>query len=216
MYVVFFVANLFLTSFRIIILPDLSNKFPILVSIASLFGFWRIWEFILILGDSLEKKLPLAFHPNKRIIIQILATYSLATVIGYILIESSVNFLNVKIPNILKSFGYLLYFLLSVVMNLIYFGTKYFFNWKHDLVKLANMQREQTLVKYNALRNQLNPHFLFNALTSLNSLIFENQQLASDFLQQLSKSIDTFCKIKKDKLFRYRRNLILFPIIYPF
>jgi len=28
---------------------------------------------------------------------------------------------------------------------------------------------------------------LFNALTSLNSLIFENQQLASDFLQQLSK-----------------------------
>ncbi len=28
---------------------------------------------------------------------------------------------------------------------------------------------------------------MFNALTSLNSLIFENQQLASDFLQQLSK-----------------------------
>lgn len=49
------------------------------------------------------------------------------------------------------------------------------------------MQREQTAVKYDALRNQLNPHFLFNALTSLNSLIFENQQLASDFLQQLSK-----------------------------
>jgi LytS/YehU family sensor histidine kinase len=42
-------------------------------------------------------------------------------------------------------------------------------------------------VKYNALQNQLNPHFLFNALTSLNSLIFENQQLASEFLQQLSK-----------------------------
>ena len=49
------------------------------------------------------------------------------------------------------------------------------------------MQREQAMVKYDALRNQLNPHFLFNALTSLNSLIFDNQQLASDFLQQLSK-----------------------------
>jgi len=72
-------------------------------------------------------------------------------------------------------------------MNLIYFGTKYFFNWKHDLINLANIQREQAIVKYNALQNQLNPHFLFNALTSLNSLIFENQQLASDFLQQLSK-----------------------------
>ena len=51
----------------------------------------------------------------------------------------------------------------------------------------ANLEKEQVAVKYDALRNQLNPHFLFNALTSLNSLIFENQQLASDFLQQLAK-----------------------------
>lgn len=187
MYVVFFAANILLTCFRILILSDLSVKFHVLVSIGSLFGFWGIWEFILILGQSLEKKLPVAFHPNKRIIIQVLATYLIAAVIGYILIEISINFLNVKFPNILKSFGYLLYFLLSIVMNLIYFGTKYFFNWKHDLINLANIQREQALVKYNALQNQLNPHFLFNALTSLNSLIFENQQLASDFLQQLSK-----------------------------
>lgn len=184
---VFFVANLFLTTFRLIILPDLSNRFHVLVSVASLFAFWILWEFIILLSDVLEKKFPIALHPNKRIIIQILATYILATIIGFILIVGSIRFLNVKFPIILESFGYLLYFLLSVVMNLIYFGTRYFFNWKHDLVKLANSQREQTLVKYNALQNQLNPHFLFNALTSLNSLIFENQQLASEFLQQLSK-----------------------------
>ena len=184
---VFFAANLFLTSFRLIILPDLSNRFHVVVSVASLFAFWILWEFILLLSDVLEKKFPIILHPNKRIIVQVLATYILATIIGYILIVGSIRFLNVKFPPILESFGYLLYFLLSVVMNLIYFGTRYFFNWKNDLVRLANSQREQTLVKYNALQNQLNPHFLFNALTSLNSLIFENQQLASEFLQQLSK-----------------------------
>jgi two-component system LytT family sensor kinase len=42
-------------------------------------------------------------------------------------------------------------------------------------------------VQYDNLKNQLNPHFLFNSLTSLNSLIFENPQLASEFLHQLSK-----------------------------
>ena len=47
--------------------------------------------------------------------------------------------------------------------------------------------KEKALVQYDNLKNQLNPHFLFNALSSLNSLIFENPQLASDFLQQLSK-----------------------------
>jgi LytS/YehU family sensor histidine kinase len=87
----------------------------------------------------------------------------------------------------LVTIGYLLYFLMTLVLNLIYFGIAYFFNWKKDLINLGGIQREQAIVKYNNLRNQLNPHFLFNALASLNSLIFENQQLASDFLQQLSK-----------------------------
>jgi two-component system, LytTR family, sensor kinase len=75
----------------------------------------------------------------------------------------------------------------SVILNLIYFGAYYFGEWKDNLMRTERLLREKTQVRYDALRNQLNPHFLFNALTSLNSLIFENQQLASDFLQQLSK-----------------------------
>jgi LytS/YehU family sensor histidine kinase len=126
-------------------------------------------------------------QPNRRIIIQGLVTYALTLSIGELLRIGSVVVLHVQFPDILQAFSYLLFFMLSIVMNLIYFGTIYFFNWKYDLVNLANMQREQALVKYDVLKNQLNPHFLFNALTSLNSLIFENQQLASDFLHQLSK-----------------------------
>jgi LytS/YehU family sensor histidine kinase len=76
---------------------------------------------------------------------------------------------------------------MTLVLNLVYFGIAYFFSWKKDLINLGGIQREKAIIKYNSLRNQLNPHFLFNALTSLNSLIFENQQLASEFLQQLSK-----------------------------
>ncbi|HEX8060438.1 MAG TPA: histidine kinase, partial [Cyclobacteriaceae bacterium] len=45
-----------------------------------------------------------------------------------------------------------------------------------------------------------NPHFLFNALTSLNSLIFENQGLASQFLQHLSK-VYRYVLQNKDKNF---------------
>jgi two-component system, LytTR family, sensor kinase len=187
MYVVLFVANLFLTVFRLLILPELPPLFHTVTSIASLFGFWIIWEFILRIGDFLENKFPIAIQPNKRIIIQVIATYLLTMIIGELLRIGSEVILHVQFPEVLQAFGYLLFFLLSLIMNLIYFGTIYFFNWKFDLTNLANMQREQAIVKYDVLKNQLNPHFLFNALTSLNSLIFENQQLASDFLQQLSK-----------------------------
>src|SRR5688500_7556281 len=187
MYIVLFVANLFLAVFRLLILPALPVDFHFGASVASLIGFWAIWEFILFVGDILERKFPIAIHPNKRIIIQVLVTYILTTMIGELFRIGSEVLLHVQFPDVLQAFGYLLFFLLSIVMNLIYFGTIYFFNWKHDLTSLASMQREQALVKYDVLKNQLNPHFLFNALTSLNSLIFENQQLASDFLQQLSK-----------------------------
>src|SRR5688572_4742224 len=187
MYVVLFGANIFLTIFRLIIVSGVSVDFHIGASVASLFGFWGLWEFILALGNLLEKRFPLDVHINKRIIIQIIATYLVATIIGDGIFTTAVNIFHVPLPPELKTFGYLLFFLLSIVLNLIYFGTIYFFHWKRDLVNLANMQREQAIVKYDALKNQLNPHFLFNALTSLNSLIFENQQLASDFLQQLSK-----------------------------
>lgn len=187
MYAVLFVANIFLAIFRLVILPELPSDFHITLSIASLFGLLGIWEFILFIGKKLERGFSMANKPNKRIIIQILLTYALAVAIGDSLIFLSIRLMQIQFPAILQPFGYLLYFLLSIVMNLIYFGTIYFFNWKHDLVRIANLQREQAVVKYDALRNQLNPHFLFNALTSLNSLIFENQQLASDFLKQLSK-----------------------------
>jgi LytS/YehU family sensor histidine kinase len=59
--------------------------------------------------------------------------------------------------------------------------------WKDSLIRAERLEKEKSQVQFDNLKNQLNPHFLFNALTSLNSLIFENQKLASEFVQQLSK-----------------------------
>ncbi len=51
----------------------------------------------------------------------------------------------------------------------------------------AMVQKELLLSKYEALKNQVNPHFLFNSFSVLSSLIHENQDLASEFLDKLSK-----------------------------
>lgn len=67
------------------------------------------------------------------------------------------------------------------------FSYRFFNKWKETELKKEILEKEKATVQYDNLKNQLNPHFLFNSLTSLNSLIFENPQLASEFLQQLSK-----------------------------
>src|SRR5687768_4540623 len=179
MYIFFAVVDLFVAFFRFAMLPKEPLSFHLTGYVLSVIGFFLLWESILFTGKKLESKFPIESHPYVRFFLQTLVTY-------LIIIFPSL-FYTPDVSELVRIIGYLFYFLVAAVLNLIYFGITYFFNWKNDLVSLANMQREQTVVKYDALRNQLNPHFLFNALTSLNSLIFDNPQLASDFLQQLSK-----------------------------
>ncbi|MEP7258624.1 MAG: two-component regulator propeller domain-containing protein, partial [Flavitalea sp.] len=49
------------------------------------------------------------------------------------------------------------------------------------------LEKEKALVMYESLKQQLNPHFLFNSLTSLSSLISSNPTHAKRFLDSLSK-----------------------------
>lgn len=179
MYLFFAVLDLVFGTFRYLMTPENGISYHLIWYAISVVNFWIIWELIMLSGRLLEKKFPIASNPYKRVIIQTFFTYVLL-IVPALLIRRDVS-------PVLLIIGYMIYLIMAALLNLIYFGTIYFFNWKRDLVSLANMQREQAIVNYDILRNQLNPHFLFNALTSLNSLIFENQELASDFLQQLSK-----------------------------
>ena len=187
MYSIFFVINFFAAIPRYFLKPDSGVIFHGSLFLASVGWAILTWEFILLIGRLMEKRLPASSHFLIRIVIQIVLTYPVVTLLGNGMFGAASFIFKIPLNPSLVTIGYLLYFLMTLVLNLVYFGIVYFFNWKKDLIYLGGVEREQAIVKYDSLRNQLNPHFLFNALTSLNSLIFENQQLASDFLQQLSK-----------------------------
>jgi len=53
-------------------------------------------------------------------------------------------------------------------------------------VQATRLERDKTRIQYQNLINHLNPHFLFNSLTSLNSLISTKPKEASTFLRKLS------------------------------
>ena len=53
-------------------------------------------------------------------------------------------------------------------------------------VQATRLERDKAQIQYQNLINHLKPHFLFNSLTSLNSLIAINPQQASAFLRKLS------------------------------
>ena len=186
-YSVFLIINIAMAFIRLGVFPGQTVLFHIVFFVASLSFFILGWEILLLIHHYFEGIFPIVSQPVKRMVIQTVLTTIVFTIFSMILFPAASRLFDQEITPMLSRVIVLLNFLIAIIYNLILFGTHYFYQWKSDLISKTNLEKEQAVVKYDALRNQLNPHFLFNALTSLNSLIFENQQLASDFLQQLSK-----------------------------
>lgn len=77
------------------------------------------------------------------------------------------------------------FFLALVVIICIYVIRLVFQNQKNRLeiqdLKIENLQRQ-----FDALKNQVSPHFLFNSLSSLKTLIYESPEVAQEYLNHLS------------------------------
>ena len=54
--------------------------------------------------------------------------------------------------------------------------------------RLNLLEKEVSISKYKSLKNQISPHFLFNSLNTLTSLMYEDRDLASDFVSRLASS----------------------------
>jgi LytS/YehU family sensor histidine kinase len=74
-------------------------------------------------------------------------------------------------------------FISAILSNAIMF----FKNWKEAAVQQEKLKREQLALQYETLKSQVNPHFLFNNLNSLTSLISTNPDKAIDFVKKLSE-----------------------------
>jgi LytS/YehU family sensor histidine kinase len=61
--------------------------------------------------------------------------------------------------------------------------TKY---WKKSIEANEELKRENLLAKYEALKNQVNPHFLFNSLNTLSGVVEQKPEMATEFIKKLS------------------------------
>ena len=59
--------------------------------------------------------------------------------------------------------------------------------WRREYDKRRKLEQEALQLDLQQLKNQVNPHFLFNALNSLNALISSNPELAKSFVLHLSR-----------------------------
>jgi ligand-binding sensor domain-containing protein len=104
--------------------------------------------------------------------------------------QTSASLLNIHIETIFYKSKWFFYTCLSLIALLIFGFVRFRANERAKIFKLrmqsSQLEKDKTEIQYQNLINHLNPHFLFNSLTSLNSLIMTESKAASKFLQKLS------------------------------
>lgn len=164
----------------------------------TLFGYFMImqlYSFVITFGNVLlinylNKFITWESQPKKRLIIGSISSIVLTmTIIILLRLVILVFFFNGSFQDFLNTSSYYYIFSLIVTVNvLIIMHAVYFFKAMTDkkVTKHKVISKTQS-AKFESLKNQLDPHFLFNSLNVLTSLIEENPRQAEKFTTKLSK-----------------------------
>lgn len=167
---------------------DLSNQlFGILESIIITV---LIWEGTLRYDRYLDKKFPWDKFLKKRILFQLVpSTVYVSTVILVVLaaFDSYVCPLPFDDKQKLLIIVFVMAFLFSIALLSLEISFQFFRKWKQSLLEVEQYKSETALARLENLKNQINPHFLFNNMSVLSSLVYKDQDKAVDFINQLSK-----------------------------
>ena len=165
--------------------------YTLLISAMYSFGLGFIQG---IINDSLSNKWDWIEHTNTRIWAGIVTTV-LYTVPVVLLIDY-VNFIVISGYNIDRFFSgrflwqHVFYIILSFGVSAFIHARGFMIQWKNAVKQESTKQEivaKTETAKFESLKNQLDPHFLFNSLNVLTSLIGENPSQAERFTTKLSK-----------------------------
>jgi len=157
------------------------------------------------LNDFLDKKWDWISDTNKRLWYGV--SFTVITVVVSVLFCNYILFVYIQQIDPSKFFtgwyGFLNWFYinLSLLISAILHARSFMLAWKSSARKQVVEQKiiaKSANAQFESLKNQLDPHFLFNSLNVLDALIEENPQQAQRFTNDMSK-IYRYVLDQKDK-----------------
>lgn len=82
--------------------------------------------------------------------------------------------------------------------------------WNTARIEMATFQKEKAQFNLELLRTQINPHFLFNNLNTLSSLIYTSQDKAAEFLRKLSGVYRSILEYRDKEIITLEEELAFF------
>jgi LytS/YehU family sensor histidine kinase len=189
--------------------------------LATLKGMELLWEIVFSLlitviiwkGNSFIVRMVKRYyswetHPAFRISAQSLLTIFFS--ISSFLVLSNIFSPILHVPNITEGnpeIALLSIAAVTMIINAIYEGLYFSRRWRFSVMRAEVLKRSVLRAQYESLKNQINPHFLFNSLNTLSHLIDENPGNAVNFVHNLATAYRYLLQNKDYKLVKARQEL---------
>lgn len=194
--VILYLFSIIFKSFDLTFIQDVNNTFfrSLLFSLLYVTVGLISWEGAIWLARYVEKGVLKGYISNRLLVLcTALLIYGLipAFLFGFLYAVMDIVVFNryeawesFKDVSYNMNFGLYIFYVLILTFNGIIY---YYKGLKEYQVQAERLKRENIQAQYDALRNQIDPHFFFNSLSVLTNLVYKSPDLSADYITQLAK-----------------------------
>ncbi|MQP24114.1 histidine kinase [Flavobacterium sp. LMO8] len=185
----------------------INRSLPSLLSLKWNFIFTMLYSVVLYFANALIFiQLDKYFEKNrfhlKRLVIGFLASFFVSGLaIFFLRMLEDVGFENKTIQEFIQNempANYVVAMVITIIVSLVVHLVYFYKAYQENKLKEQKIIAGTASAQFESLKNQIDPHFLFNSLNVLSSLIEENPENAQKFTTSLSK-IYRYVLEQKDK-----------------
>ncbi|MBO3699807.1 sensor histidine kinase [Roseivirga sp. E12] len=98
-------------------------------------------------------------------------------------------------------------FLTMFVVTLVEFNTFSYNEYSVGQIRKLRAERKQLELQFEALKSQLSPHYLFNSMNTISSLVYRDPHVAENFIRNLADTFNYVLYTKEAKVVTIREEI---------
>jgi len=166
------------------------------------------WNGAVLLFMYFRKKFPYMKQTGKRLLLTFI------TIFGFIILFDPLICSILHMKSIQEAYQPGEFFmnmtinLITVIIIASFYENAFVFDqWKNTVRVNEALKNQQIRTQFEVLQNQMSPHFLFNSLNTLTTLIAEDRKIAIDFTEKLSEVYRYILQNKEKELVGLQEEL---------
>jgi two-component system LytT family sensor kinase len=179
------IVTLFFTGFKM--------SWPgFLVNVLYCFVFGGVvWKGLEFTSHLVEKRHPWYINPSKTLYtsLPLMILFTIVWIVGFNFLWWKIVADDLDIANFWTSEVFvimIIQFFITAFITMIFLISNFFNSTKRYIAREKQYKKEKIALEYEALKSQVNPHFLFNSLNALTSLVTKDQEASVKFIKKLS------------------------------